>query len=150
MESGEYTANLTAGEGQCETTASFRFTIALSGQIYSKWTDVLFIDNHDHLYTGYQWYADGTAIANENQQYLYRPEGMSGGPTLFYCRLTTSDGKTLYTCPMVFDDVPRSADAAPTTAPAQVIRTYRVGPHVQIVQTIEGDHIQTRKIIVYE
>ena len=94
--------------------------------------------------------ADGTAIANENQQYLYRPEGMSGEPTLFYCRLTTSDGKTLYTCPMVFDDVPRSADAAPTTAPAQVIRTYRVGPHVQIVQTIEGDHIQTRKIIVYE
>ena len=150
MESGEYTANITAGEGQCETTASFRFTIALSGQMYSKWTDVLFIDNHDHSYTGYQWYADGSAIANENQQYLYRPEGMSGQPTLFHCRLTTTDGKTLYTCPMTFDEVPRSAETTPETAPAQVIRTYQVGPHVQIVQTIEGERIQTRKIIIHE
>ena len=75
---------------------------------------------------------------------------MSGQPTLFHCRLTTTDGKTLYTCPMTFDDVPRSADAAPDSAPTQVIRTYQVGPHVQIVQTIEGERIQTRKIIIHE
>ena len=113
-------------------------------------TDVLFIDNHDHRYTGYQWFADGNAVSGETQQYLYRPEGLSSQPTLFQCRLTTTDGKTLYTCPMAFDDVPRSADATPETAPAQVIRTYQIGPHVRIVQTIEGDSVQTRKIIVYE
>ena len=151
MTPGDYTATITASEaGLCESTSDISFTIAISNQMYSKWTDVLFIDNHDHSYTGYQWYADGSAIANENQQYLYRPEGMSGQSTLFHCRLTTTDGKTLYTCPMTFDEVPRSADATPASTPAQVIRTYRVGPHVQIVQTIEGEHIQTRKIIIHE
>lgn len=86
LEAGDYSATITTSEGGlCETTNTVSFTIALSGQMYRKWNDVLFISNKGGLYSGYQWYADGTTMGGETQQYLYRPNepnGMSGTSTL--------------------------------------------------------------------
>ena len=47
MEAGDYAATMTvsAAGTECESTQDISFTIALSGQMYSKWTDVLFISN---------------------------------------------------------------------------------------------------------
>lgn len=153
MTAGDYSAIVTVGEAgsACETTEAITFTIALSGQMYSKWTDVLFIDNHNHLYTAYQWYADGAVLTGESLQRLYNPVGMSGLSTLYYCRLTTTDGRTLYTCPQAFDDVPRSADnTTSTNAPEHIICTYIIGPHVRIIRVQVGEEIETRKIFINE
>lgn len=153
MTPGDYAATVTVSEtsGECESTENVRFTIAISKQMYSKWTDVLFIDNHEHLYAAYQWYADGAILSGETQQRLYVPAGMSGTSTLYYCRLTTTDGQTLYTCPQVFDDVPRSADNTPSTpAPERILNTYIIGPHVRIIRVQTGEEIETRKIFVNE
>lgn len=145
---GDYTATLTVSESasECETVSGFSFTVALSGQMYSKWTDVLFINNSAGTYIAYQWYADGVLIPGETQQRLYDPNGLSGTASAYYCRLTTTDGQTLYTCPLTFDETPRSANNTSTT-PTQIIRKYRVTPHVYIIQMQMDDTIITKKIL---
>ena len=145
---GDYTATLTVSESasECETVSGFSFTVALSGQMYSKWTDVLFINNSAGTYIAYQWYADGVLIPGETQQRLYDPNGLSGTASAYYCRLSTTDGQTLYTCPLTFDETPRSANNTSTT-PTQIIRKYRVTPHVYIIQMQMDDTIITKKIL---
>ena len=76
------------------------------GVVYSKWTDVLLVDNTAGLYTAYQWYEDGKPLEGQTDQVLYMPEGMYGTYT---CRMMTADGE-IYTCDYVFADIPRSAD----------------------------------------
>ena len=161
LEAGDYSATITTSEGGlCESTNTVSFTIAISGQMYSKWTDVLFIGNKEGQYTGYQWFADGAAMGGETQQYLYDPNGLSGTAILYHCRLTTTDGKTLYTCPQTFDEVTPSRTV--TTTPAQVKsttmydtmgRVIKGTPHngIYIVsEELENGEIRTRKITIYE
>ena len=149
--------------GLCETTNTVSFTIAISGQMYRKWNDVLFISNKGGLYSGYQWYADGSTMGGETQQYLYRPNepnGMSGTSTLYYCRLTTTEGKTLYTCPQTFDDVTPSNSVTTTPSQVRATRIYdtmgRVimgTPHngIYIIrEEMDNGEIRTHKITVYE
>ena len=112
--------------------------------MYSKWNDVLFINNADHRFVSYQWYDSDVLMPGETQQRLYDPNGLKG---LYYCRMTTTDGQSIRTCAYRFNEVPRSADASQQTAPGQVIRRYRVTPHVYIIQEQTGDRIETRKII---
>ncbi len=95
----------------CSSSASTPLTIAKDSVIYSKWTDVLLVDNSAGLYTGYQWYENGNPISGQTGQTLYMPEGMDG---TYYCRLTTADGD-IFTCEYDFDAVPRSADHQQTT-----------------------------------
>lgn len=162
MEAGDYAAHVTVGETDvpCTSTVDINFTIAISGQMYSKWTDVLFIGNKEGRYTGYQWFADGAAMGGETLQYLYDPKGLSGTAILYHCRLTTTDGKTLYTCPQTFDEVAPSRTV--TTTPAQVKsttmydtmgRVIKGTPHngIYIVsEELENGEIRTRKITIYE
>ena len=161
MEAGDYSATITTSEGGlCESTNTVSFTIAISGQMYSKWTDVLFIGNKEGQYTGYQWFADGAAMGGETLQYLYDPKGLSGTAILYHCRLTTTDGKTLYTCPQTFDEVTPSRTV--TTTPAQVKsttmydtmgRVIKGTPHngIYIVsEELENGEIRTHKITIYE
>ena len=148
MTPGDYTATIAVSEAAsgCETMISISFTIAISGQMYSKWTDVLFINNGAGLYKAYQWYKDGIAMPGEIQQRLYNPKGLSGTAVRYHCQLTTATGETLYTCPMTFDETPRSADNTPATS-TQVIRKYRVSPHVYIIQMEIDGAIKTKKIL---
>lgn len=148
MTPGNYNATVTVSDAAsgCETTVGVPFTIALSGQMYSKWTDVLFINNGAGLYMAYQWYADGIAMPGETQQRLYDPKGMKGTVVKYHCQLTTATGATLYTCPLTFDETPRSADNTTATT-TQVIRKYRVSPHVYIIQTEVDGVIETKKIL---
>ena len=164
LEAGDYSATITTSEGGlCETTNTVSFTIAISGQMYRKWNDVLFISNKGGLYSGYQWYADGSTMGGETQQYLYRPNepnGMSGTSTLYYCRLTTTEGKTLYTCPQTFDDVTPSNSVTTTPSQVRATRIYdtmgRVimgTPHngIYIIrEEMDNGEIRTHKITVYE
>ena len=107
LEAGIHTATVEAQDTlECTTSANLSIEVALDGQIYSKWTDVLLIDNAEGKYTGYQWFENGLALDGQTDQTLYLPEGMSGTYT---CLLTTDEGQ-FYTCEYAFADIPRSAD----------------------------------------
>ena len=162
MKAGDYAAKVTVGETgvPCNTTVNINFTIALSGYVYSKWTDVLFVNNKAGLFTSYQWMADGVAMTGETLQRLYDPKGLSGSTIVYQCRLTTTDGRTLYTCPQAFDDVTpsRTVDTTPGKVKATTLydtmgRSIKSTPHNGIyivVEEMEDGSIQTRKIAVYE
>ena len=109
LAAGKYTATVEAHDTlDCETSASQSIEFALDGVVFSKWTDVLLVDNADGAFTGYQWYENGVQLDGQTGQVLYLPEeGMVGKS--YYCQLQTADG-TIYTCEDVFDALPRSAD----------------------------------------
>ncbi len=162
MEAGDYAATMTvsAAGTECESTQDISFTIALSGQMYSKWTDVLFISNKEGRFTGYQWFADGVLMSGETMQRLYDANGLSGTAVLYHCRLTTTDGKTLYTCPLTFDEVTPSRTVTSTPSQVQSTKIYdamgRVingTPHngiYIIMETMEDGTVRARKINAYE
>ena len=159
---GQHRAEVTVGVAgiDCETTATVDFTVAVAQQVYSKWTDVLFVSNKGGLYTAYQWYADYKLMDGETQQRLYDPEGLSGNNIVYFCQLTTTDGKTLYTCPKKFEDVPRSADQNTGESKVQSTMIYdnmgrilsgtpKNGMYI-IVKQLENGDVRVRKIAVYE
>lgn len=160
MEAGDYSAVVTVGATgtTCESMTNVNFTIAISGQLLSKWTDVLFVSNAENRYVGYQWLANGVELTGETQQSLYDPNGLSGTSILYQCRLTTTDGKTLITCPQTFDEVTPSRTVT-TGGASQVIGIYdtmgrpvsgTLGRGVYIVVTeIEGKRI-TSKMVIHE
>ena len=107
LTAGKHTAFVEARNASgCVTTAELPIEVAQDSLIYSKWTEVLIVDNHAGLYTGYQWYQNGQPIGNE--PVLHVPGGMSGNT--YYCRLTLRDGSQIVTCEHAFDDIQRSAD----------------------------------------
>ena len=108
LAAGKYTATVDARDTlDCETSASQSIEFALDGVVFSKWTDVLLVDNEGGLFTGYQWYENDKLLEGKTDQVLYLPEGMSGKS--YYCVLQTAEG-AIYTCVSDFGDLPRSAD----------------------------------------
>ncbi len=108
LAAGKYTATVDARDTLgCETSATQSVEFAIDGVVFSKWTDVLLVDNEDGLFTGYQWYENDKQLEGKTDQVLYLPEGMSGKS--YYCVLQTAEG-AIYTCVSDFGDLPRSAD----------------------------------------
>ncbi len=108
LAAGKYTATVEARDTLgCETSATQSVEFAIDGVVFSKWTDVLLVDNADGLFTGYQWYENDKLLEGKTDQVLYLPEGMSGKS--YYCVLQTAEG-AIYTCVSDFGDLPRSAD----------------------------------------
>ena len=158
MVAGDYTATLTVSETgmDCESTATTSFTIALSGHLYSKWTDVLFISNADGKFVSYQWFADGVAMPGETMQRLYDPDGLAGTTTLYQCRMNTTDGKIIYTCPQTFDDaIPSRSEN--TGSAVQTKKIYdTMGRPINgtpsrgiyiVVMEIDGEQVTTKMLI---
>jgi len=110
LTAGKYTATIEARDTlDCETSATQAVEFAIDGVVFSKWTDVLLVDNADGLFTGYQWYENDKLLDGQTAQVLYMPEKDMTGNS-YYCRLQTADGD-IYTCERVFGgDLPRSAD----------------------------------------
>jgi len=76
---------------------TFLFTINVSSDyIISKFDDVILCDNKSMRFATYQWYKDGVAIEGATKQFYNDPVGLIGSYSL---KVTTVDGKTLYTCP---------------------------------------------------
>ena len=159
FEAGDHTGSVAVQETgvPCGSNETISFTVAISNQMFSKWTDVLFISNKDDKYKAYQWFADGVEMKDETQQRLYNPKGLSGSATVYYCRLTTTDGLTLYTCPQTFDEVTPSRTQNTGENKVQSTRIYdNMGrsisgtPHNGIyivVEQMEDGGTRVRKII---
>ena len=108
LAAGKYTATVDARDTLgCETSAAQSVEFAIDGVVFSKWTDVLLVDNEGGLFTGYQWYENDKLLEGKTDQVLYLPEGMSGKS--YYCVLQTAEG-AIYTCVSDFGELPRSAD----------------------------------------
>lgn len=147
VEGGQFEAelHLYSEYGHCESVAqTFTFNLSHDNLVYSKWNDVLFIDNHEDKFVSYQWYENGKALEGETEQRLYKPEdGMTGS---YYCVMTTTDGATVQTCEYLFSDAPRSADVVAE-------RYHKVTPtHLAPGQTltIERSEATNADIIVYD
>ena len=120
---------------------------------------MLFISNKEGRFNGYQWFADGAEMAGETMQRLYDPKGLSGTTIQYHCRLTTTDGKTLYTCPQTFDEVTPSRTINTDNTASQVRGIYdTMGRPVNgtpargiyiVVSEQNGERITT-KLIVHE
>ena len=136
LAAGTYTATVEAHDTlDCAATATLPVELALDGHLYSKWTDVLLVDNPDGQFTAYQWYENGLPLASQTAQTLYLPEGMNG---TYCCLLTLTDGTQLYTCEQAFAAIPRSADNPGTHAANEVSVTpnrVRMGGNVTVRQS---------------
>ena len=116
--------------------------------MYSKWDDVLFISNEQGRYISFLWFKNGAAMPQETQQRYYDRAGMKGTTDTYYCRMGTTDGRTVITCLYTFDEVPRSAESHRNTdKPATIIRRYRISPHLEIIQMQTEEGILTQKIL---
>ncbi|MBO7142322.1 MAG: BspA family leucine-rich repeat surface protein [Bacteroidales bacterium] len=100
MASGVYKGTLTfCGDPDIYLEASYPLTI--SANIPPKaavqlYTDMLIADNHDGRFTAYQWFKDGSPIADATHGYYY-DEKLGGKYTV---ELTTTDGGKFMSCPV--------------------------------------------------
>jgi hypothetical protein len=131
-------------------------TVAAGDLIYSKWSDLLFIDNSGKQFTAYQWYENGNILIDETRQYLFRTGGL---PNEYFCRLTTTDGSTIYTCAMTFDEAIPSRTVTSEGGETTSVKMYDpVGRIVSgklsngiyiILEEVGGEKI-VRKVAVFE
>ena len=83
----------------------------VEGVLYSKWENVLFVDNGKGLYTAYQWYKNDQKLQGETKQRYYTGSTpMAGTSDTYFCEVTRRDGMVERTCAHTFDECPRSAD----------------------------------------
>ncbi|MCQ2342845.1 MAG: hypothetical protein MJZ75_05075, partial [Paludibacteraceae bacterium] len=80
--------------------------------VYTKWDDVLFVDNGGNAqgfergdFVAYQWYNEENPIEGEIGQWM-RTKGAPQGR--YYAEITTKDGEKVFTCPAKFGDLPQS------------------------------------------
>ena len=84
--------------------------------ILHLYKDVIFVDNSSKLYGGngtYKWYHNDKEIPNANYQYLYDPN-MSGK---YKAQMITTDGLTVYTCPIDEGNISKSSPNPVNTYP---------------------------------
>lgn len=155
---GTYTASVNVQDTlvTCNSQAQTTFSIAAGGLMYSKWTDLLFIDNSSNHFVEYQWFENGAELAGETQQRLYHPGGLSG---TYFCRLTTTDSLTIYTCEQTFDEVTPSRTINGEDAQVTSMTVYdpmgRIIPGTPsngiyiILEEVNGEK-RARKIAIYE
>ena len=87
--------------GLCGDDTSNTAEVSGNGlQILAKWTDVVFISNHENYFVSYQWYKNGKAIGlNSNYQSYLEEGGLDG---TYYVVVTYADGTTEQSCQRTF------------------------------------------------
>ena len=89
--------------GTCGSVTSRIFDVVVrSGDmILDKLGDIVFIDNHAQLYSGYKWYKNGAVINGATEQFYNEKGGLNG---CYSAVLTRKDGTTETTCEKCFDN----------------------------------------------
>ena len=65
-----------------------------------KFGNTLFVNNFDNAFSAYQWTADGVDIPGASNQFYF---SHSLSPAAYACRLTTSSGDVLLSCPLTIN-----------------------------------------------
>ncbi len=97
-------------------TLNVKAATCISGLVYSKWDDFLFVDNGDGggkgTFVAYQWYNSGKAIVGATEQWLRTTIHENAMPTgSYYVKITDNAGNVIVTCPQTFPTFPRSEAA---------------------------------------
>ncbi len=103
---------------------SIPVTVNLSSEdlIVQLFEDIIAINNHDDLYTAFQWYKEGKKIEGADQQYWQNPDGKITG--VYSAYVTMTNGKEMKICSANFKGEPvskaakRSINAYPNPARA--------------------------------
>lgn len=87
------------------STDTLSFSLSLSGYVYEKWNDVLYVDNNDKngvpdaeidmKFIAYQWYKNGQPIPGAIGQVYQEEGGLNGVYTVL---LTDSEGNVYRSC----------------------------------------------------
>jgi hypothetical protein len=76
----------------------FTFTINVSSDnIRTKFDMLVMFDNSSNRFSGYQWYKNNIEVDGATKQFYVDPDGLTGS---YSVRLTTTNGNTLYSCPI--------------------------------------------------
>ncbi len=132
----------------CPFEDSFRAATApgkccTEGRIFSKWDNVLFVNNGDSIYVAYQWYKNGAALNGETQQRLYTgATTMKGTSDLYHCVATRKDKTADELCAHAFDDFPESRNVAVDNILLDGITVYptqvAAGAEITVTKTVTG------------
>ena len=98
----------------------------LSGFVYRKWDDFMFVDNGPNGGRGeivsYQWYKEGKKIDGATKQW-YRTNGTPSTTERYYVLVSDKNGHSEFTCPEYFANMPKSSESNPhggsSSAPAR-------------------------------
>ena len=116
---GAYQASLNLYFLQNATSKEYHFTVEIAvarNVLLHLYKDVIFVDNSSKLYGKngtYKWYHNDKEIPNANYQYLYDPN-MSGK---YKAQMITTDGLTVYTCPIDEGNISKSSPNPVKTYP---------------------------------
>lgn len=81
---------------QNEKPYEFTLTVYLPKNIIKQlYHNVIFVDNHDTLFTAYQWYKNGQPLKGETKQYITERPELSG---IYSVEVTTRNGINLHSC----------------------------------------------------
>jgi len=99
--------------------------------IFSKWDDVLFVNNGDGEFVSYQWFCDNQPISGATAQY-YSTEGvpMSGDGHSYHATATTAAGRTYICCAKPFEEFIPSRTLNPASAPQRAVLYSALGRKV--------------------
>ena len=102
MKEGIYTAYLQMTDNIGESDRyPFSFIVSLSSDyVLTKFDDVIFCNNAEDKFTQYQWYKNGQEIEGATAQFYNDRSGVVG---IYYVRVVTRSGETLFSCPKAFN-----------------------------------------------
>ncbi len=137
----------TSTKGELELPFNFSVDLDPSEIILTKFDDVVFVDNHELKYVGYQWYKDGQIIDGATNQFYNDLEGVFKGKT-YYAVLNTANGEVVKTCPIQFEK-----NTASTSKKSDVyVKTYP-NPAKSLnpinIQLIGDENLQTIDTEIY-
>ena len=120
----------------------FTFTINVSSNyIRTKFNLLVMFDNSANRFSDYQWYKNNIEIAGATKQFYVDPDGLTGSYSL---KLTTTNGNTLYSCPIVLNR--SSVKAQVTTFPNPVKENE---PCTVQLTGLTDDQLKVSKLSVY-
>ena len=95
----------------------FTFTINVTeNRIVMKFDDIILFNNADKRFVAYQWLMNGVEIPGATKQFFQSPVGLIG---MYSVKLTTANGKTVYTCPKMLSVFSAQAQVRATPNPVK-------------------------------
>lgn len=102
----------------------FEFTVNVSpDNILTKFDEVILFNNISNRFTAFQWLKNGTEILGATKQFYVDPEGLKGS---YSVKLTTTDGKTVYTCPKMLSLFTVNTQIRATPNPVKVNEVCKI------------------------
>ncbi|MCM1034701.1 MAG: hypothetical protein NC038_03710 [Paludibacter sp.] len=116
-------------------------------EVYRKWNDFLFVDNSEGLYSSYQWYCNGQAVAGATGQYYRMPE--SPAATDEFWVVVNGDTESCHT---TFKQAEASAQIYPAETPQVEVarRLYPVSTNFYlIITTYDDGTVKAEKRVIF-